>query len=285
MFSKSIRYFDVVSIALVLLATLLPVTEALAGLQLGVAPVRVEFDDRTRSAQVTLVNAGDTTGTLRLSLINQRMTESGELQQVDQARPGELFADKLIRFSPRQVTLAPGQSQVVRLAVRKPAELAPGEYRSHLLFAEEPQTGTLGDKDKPADNGLRIQVKALLGISIPVIIRHKTTPPKVSINSARLIKPSARESVPRLDLLLLRTGNASAYGELRAEYVPEKGERKLIGQINGLAIYTPGTRRSARMPLELLGNTRLSGGFIELSYREPAERGGRIMARARIPVP
>ena len=37
------------------------------------------------------------------------------------------------------MTLAPGETQAVRLLLRKPGNLADGEYRSHLLMQNVPK--------------------------------------------------------------------------------------------------------------------------------------------------
>ena len=45
-----------------------------------------------------------------------------------------LSAADLVRYSPRQVELAPGEVQTVRIQIRKPEGLKDGEYHSHLVF-------------------------------------------------------------------------------------------------------------------------------------------------------
>ena len=103
-----------------------------------VAPTRVVFEARRRSAEVTLVNIGTDTATYRISFVHQRMKPDGSLEAVDTPGPGEAFADDLVRFSPRQVTLEPRVAQTVRMQLRIPAGLTAGEYRSHLLFRAIP---------------------------------------------------------------------------------------------------------------------------------------------------
>ena len=124
-----------------LLATALLVTGYSASLQaagsLLVTPTRIVFEQRDRSAQVTLVNQSDQTSNFRISFIRQNMTEDGEFLPVPEGQDG-MFSDSMIRYSPRQVSLPPGQSQVIRLALRRPADLADGEYRSHMLFQALP---------------------------------------------------------------------------------------------------------------------------------------------------
>lgn len=107
-----------------LLAVLLP-RHAEANLMLN--PVRIVFENNQRAAQVDLINNGAETATFRIRLVNRRMSETGEFTVVDSAAPGEQFADGLLRYSPRQVVLAPGAGQAVRLMLRKPASLTPGD--------------------------------------------------------------------------------------------------------------------------------------------------------------
>ena len=94
-------------LALLLLAA--PIV-ANAAANLLVTPTRVLFEQRDRTAQVTLVNQGSETGEFRISFIRQNMTESGNFVPVPEGEAG-LFSDKIVRFSPRQVKLPPGQSQ------------------------------------------------------------------------------------------------------------------------------------------------------------------------------
>src|SRR5205823_6329510 len=74
-----------------------------------VAPTRVVLEGRQRTAEITLVNIGPATATYRISLVNLRMDKMGGTREVEasSAEPGERFANELVRFSPRQVTLVP----------------------------------------------------------------------------------------------------------------------------------------------------------------------------------
>ena len=64
---------------------------------------------------------------------------------------GQQFADKYLRFFPRRVTLAPNESQMVKLQMVKTNELQPGEYRSHLYFRAVPKEQPLGESDPKKD--------------------------------------------------------------------------------------------------------------------------------------
>lgn len=105
---------------------------------LTVSPTRLILGERDRSAQISLINRGADEATYRIEFVQYRMDENGQLQEIEEPNELEKFADPLIRFSPRQVLLKPNEAQTVRLLVRKPKDLAPGEYRSHLLFPDYP---------------------------------------------------------------------------------------------------------------------------------------------------
>ena len=108
--------------------------------QLMVSPTRVVFEGSDRSKQINLVNNGAETARYRISLVRRNMNADGKIVAVDENEPG-MYADEMVRFSPRQVTLAPGQSQTVRLMLRKKSGTADGEYRSHMLFQSLPDAG------------------------------------------------------------------------------------------------------------------------------------------------
>src|SRR5690606_18933622 len=141
----------------------------------------------------------------------RRMSEDGQFIPVDKAEAGENFADSMIVYSPRQFTLAPGSTQVVRIAVRKPADLPPGEYRSHLSFDRLPDSDAgatnIENVNKPTSpNEIGVQVTALLGVSIPVIVRHGETSAEVSVSNIQLKPPLTPDQPPMVALQLDRRG-------------------------------------------------------------------------------
>ena len=183
---------------LVLLAGLSPQSSRAQGAgDLVVTPTRVVFEDRTRNAQVTLSNRGAATATFRISLVDMEMTETGEMRQVEGSPQSS--AASLVRFAPRQIDIAPGAHQVVRLSLRKPADLADGEYRSHMFFRAVPPQSvgrSVADDTALQDNELQIQLIPIYGITIPVIVRQgqlqERLPPSAA--SSRRRPPNRRRS-------------------------------------------------------------------------------------------
>lgn len=255
--------------------------------QLALFPTRVVFEQNQRAAQVELMNTGIEAATYRIHLVNRRMGEHGEFMPVESPGPGERFADELLRYSPRQVIIPPGSSQTIRVLLRKPADLEPGEYRSHLQFDRVPEASgsnnleTLG-RGTGAQVGVVIQ--ALVGASIPLIVRHGETRASVTITDLALQAPGS-DGKPALALQLNRTGSRSSYGDLVVHYSPLGGPPVEVATAGGVAVYVPNALRRARMPLQLPAGVTLSSGSLEVTYRERAEAGGRVLAQARLALP
>lgn len=79
-------------------------------------------------------------------------------------------ASTMIRYAPRQVILQPGETQAVRLMVRKPTDLQDGEYRSHMLFQR--LQAVKGIETKATETSPGISMSLLIGTSIPIFIRE-----------------------------------------------------------------------------------------------------------------
>lgn len=96
-------------------------------------PKRVVFDARKKTEIINLTNTGKDTATYNISFIRIRMNENGSFETITEPDNGQFFADPFIRYYPRTVKLAPRESQVVKLQLKKTNALLPGEYRSHCI--------------------------------------------------------------------------------------------------------------------------------------------------------
>lgn len=267
-----------------LLVLLLPVSPALAELMLY--PTRIVFEGNQRAAQLELINNGTESATYRITLVNRRMSDTGAFSEIDDPLPGEQFAGDLLRYSPRQVTLAPGAGQTVRIMVRKPANLAAGEYRSHLLFARQPDPRgrtSVETSEAGADNEIGIVITALVGATIPVIVRHGTTGASVALRHLDLRQSAGK--APVLALNLERSGNQSVYGDLTVSFTPRGGSEQVVARTNGVAIYAPNPLRRANITLGQPAGSRLTDGVLRVSYRQQAEDGGAPLAEAVLQLP
>jgi P pilus assembly chaperone PapD len=254
--------------------------------QLMLFPTRVVFEKNQRSTQVDLVNNGSEAATYRISLVNRRMTDSGELAPAETPQEGELFAADMVQFSPRQITLQPGTSQTVRVMIRKPAGLAPGEYRSHLQFQRMPDArGPSSVEAKAADaREIGFFLNAMVGVSIPVIVRHDETSASVSLSHLELKKGDAGAK-PMLAMQFDRSGNRSVYGDLAVHFTPQGGAEQIVARVAGVAVYTPNALRRASLPLQPPAGTALARGTLRAVYRERPEAGGALLAESTLVLP
>ena len=271
-------------LTLSVLLFLLPASHA--GAELMLYPTRVVFAGNQRAAQLELINNGSERATYRISLVNRRMNETGAFSEIDTPLPREQFADDLLRYSPRQVTLEPGTGQAVRIMVRKPANLPTGEYRSHLLFAQQPEvrgSTSIEAHGPAAKNEIAIKLTTLVGISIPVIVRHGNTDASVSLTQLDLQQPPGK--APTLALQMKRSGSQSVYGDLTVSLIPARGAEQVIARANGVAVYSPNRVRRANITLQRPNGQRLTDGALRVSYREQAEDGGALLAEAVLQLP
>lgn len=254
-----------------------------------VAPTRVVFEGRTRAAEITLVNIGREPATYRISLYHLRMLESGEMKEIEVPEEGSPWSDDLVRYAPRQVTLDPNVSQVVRIQLRLPASLEDGEYRSHLLFRAVPREDAMPERsiEKPAGEdakGFSVRLTPIYGVSIPLIVRHGQTAATAALRNVSFQRARAAEEPAAVACDLARAGNQSLYGNVTVTFVPPSGAPRVVGMMNGVAVYTPLAQRVLRIPLQPPPGLTLSGGKLEVAFSRPEQNGERL-ASATLPLP
>lgn len=242
---------------------------ALAVGDLLVAPTRVILDG-SRGTEVVLNNIGSEPATYRISLEIKRMTAEGGLDEIaeENVTVAERAALDMIVFSPRRVTLPPNQPQVVRVGVRVPEGLPPGEYRAHMLFRSVPDAVPAeAVAAKSAGAGVSIALTPIYGITIPVIVRVGALGAEASIGEA-WVSQGADGSAFNFDLS--RTGGRSVYGDVEVTR-PGVSEPLLVAR--GVAVYPEvGARKvSLRVPDELAAKLK---GPVRIRYSEDREIGG-----------
>jgi P pilus assembly chaperone PapD len=264
-----------------LLGWLLLAPPAMADLMLH--PTRLVFEKNQRAAQVDLINDGSQSATYRIQLINRRMTEDGSITAITEPVPGEQFADGMLVFSPRQVTLAPGTTQTVRVMVRRPAGLAPGEYRSHLYFERLPDPGAADSVESQGQQQIGITLNVLVGASIPVIVREGDTDATATLSNLALQRGADGRNV--LAMQVERSGNRSVYGDLVVKFTPNGGAETELAHIGGIAVYTPNPMRRANVALANPPRGTLAHGTLRVTYRERPDAGGKLLAEASLVLP
>ena len=251
-------------------------------------PTRIVFDAKQRAAQVELMNSGSKPETYRLHMVNRRMGPNGEFIAIETPGAGEQFADAMLVFSPHQVTIPPGGSQVVRILLRRPAELAEGEYRSHLQFDRVADAEGSASVEQMARNNpqqVGVVIQALIGASIPVIVRQGQPRSQVKLSQLTLVPSGQGKSGGALSLAIEREGKASAFGDLAVSFTTAAGVTMELARANGLAVYVPNPSRNVLLPLTLPGGEPLPAGTLRVTFRERPEAGAKLLADAALTLP
>jgi len=245
-----------------------------------VSPVRVIFEGTKQKEEISLVNIGNDTTTYSVSFLQYNMNEDGNFKLIEKPDSGQMFADSYLRVFPRKVTLAPRESQVVRIQIRRKPDMQCGEYRSHLYFRAEKETAPLSLEVKKDSKLMAVQITPVFGISIPVIIHTGSVKVISSITDMRLDKQ--QDTVTNLKFVINRIGNISVYGDITAEYVPLKGKTVEIGLARGVAVYTSVDKRNFSVRLLNSSNLNLESGKIRVKFTSPKDSPYELYAEKEI---
>lgn len=228
--------------------SVLPKDGLLAQGSLLLTPKRVIFEGSKTSEAINLANVGKDTARYVISLVEYRMKTDGGFEEITQQEAGQYSAEPYLRYFPRTVTLAPNQAQLIRIQLtKKPAQMAAGEYRSHLYVRAVSKPTPMGEKES-ATSSIGVKLVPVFGLSIPVIIRVGESHTGTSITGLSL---TASETDPyNLSLSLNRTGNMSIYGDIYVKHLAPNGKSTDVGVVKGLAVYSPNPIRYIQLPLE-----------------------------------
>jgi hypothetical protein len=275
-----LRYYKIFLPLALLQAVIFP-SPTIAQGDLLLTPQRVVFEGPKRIEELNLANLGRDTARYVISLINLRMKEDGNFEEIAQPDTGQHFADNWVRFFPHSVILGPGESQAVKIQLTRPNGMAPGEYRSHMYFRAIPNEQPLGVKDSVPDTSISVRLIPIFGISLPVIIRIGENTTQTTLSDLSL--EMGQDTVPILNVVFHRTGNMSVYGDLVVDHMPGQGGKTVrVGVIRGIAVYTPNAIRRFRMPLANMPGINYHSGKLHIAYSTPSDHKLATIAEAEL---
>lgn len=280
-----IKVMDIYLLIIIFLMAILSLSSVVEA-NVTVNPTRLILEDGQRSATIRLINPDDQTAAYRISLIKLEMKETGDIEELEAAdsrekRLDSYFAQDLLRYSPRQVLLPPGQAQIVRVQMMIPPGLEAGEYRAHMLFQEIPSDETDQGSEMNAETGINIALRAVYGVSIPIIVRQGETWVELEITDL-LLGDNTETGLPELSLTINRKGNQSEYGDIEVSFISNNGEKRLLAAVRGTAIYTDIEKREYKISLRNTENLILEDGILEVVYKKLSEAGGEILAISQL---
>jgi len=245
-------------------------TKVMAQGNLMITPRRVVFEGQKKTQELNLANTGKDTARYLISMMEIRMREDGTFEQITAPDSGQNFASHYVRFFPRSVTLGPGEAQTVKIQIIKQSQLLAGEYRSHIYFRALPIEKPLGEKEISKDtSGISVHLTPIFGISIPVIIRVGEPNSQVNLSNTKF--EMMNDSIPVLNMVFNRAGNISVYGDLKIDFISSSGKVKQVGEIKGIAVYTPTSSRKIRITLDRIAGIDYKTGKLHIVYTTSAD--------------
>jgi fimbrial chaperone protein len=213
---------------------LLILTQFSAQAALMISPTRVVFSERDRAQELVLINSGNKATTYRLEWLQKKALPGGgyaELTQEDEINFPT--ASQMMRFSPKQVSLQPGERQIIKLVLRKPKGLKDGEYRSHLLFRALP-----APRDATSETGgMSMTLNLHMSYSLPVTVRQGKSDTKVSF-AGYTFSYDSNNNQGQLRVGLNKGGMHSSFGNILAYWTPAKGgAEQMIARVNAYSVY------------------------------------------------
>ncbi|GEM_PF-1966317 len=154
----------------------------------------------------------------RMEWVNLKMDPEGRKKMMapGETMPGVMPAQDYMYLSPRRLMLMPDQLQHLRLMVRRPSDLPPGEYRSYMVFSPEPVPKAFDPANPQVKVSQRTEatMDLLTGFRIPVFFLQGETVLNIAV-----INPGYgrnQQGKDGIHFIFAREGTRSAIGKMEA---------------------------------------------------------------------
>lgn len=239
-----------------------------------ISPTRVAFLERDRTHQVTLINNGTERRTYRIEWVEQTLLPAGGYKQ--EVPEGFKSASPFLRYSPKQVSLGPGERQIIKLLLRKPQDFADGEYRSHLKFVALPPESEI----EQVTAGIAMKLDAFLSYSIPIVIRQGSVDRLPNIEQVNFFRDSNNKAQIRVDMK--KDVSVGFVGNVIASFKTSDGNETEIARLNSVNFFHEQNARQLQLvPVHAIPST---SGEIITRFSGIHEYAGSILAEHKTPV-
>lgn len=223
---------------------------------ISISAYRIYLAEDQRDMSFIIFNREANFQDCNLSLTHNNFDENSNLSHVPDHIIPENSANEWIRFSPREFSLTPAQSQTIRFSMRRKANAQDGEYRSYLVIdcgiAHTPNT-----QDTP-----QVSLQTKLVHSVPIVVRSGKLEASVWFDDFEMTSKGLKFSMHR-------KGNRSVYGDLE---VIDKTTNDLIFVQRNFSIYPESKRFNF-----LIEEKNINPNNLKFRYTEKKEYGGNII--------
>ncbi len=257
-----------------------------ANATITITPMYIVIEGRQRYGDFNLINTSDEEQTYEMNWRFFKMAEeTGEYLIVDKPPTDFNIAENIV-FTPRKVTLAPRETQKVRLALRLKGEPpAPGDYRAHLEFNQvkkdvPPEPPPVQNSSDPEKHAVKVGVGVNVAYSVPVIYRVGEGDATATMGDVTTgINPNS--GAVEVYVPVTRAGTTSLMAILTVYYTPAGGTRTKVGEIANANIFSEATHRTFKCPLTV---NELKGGALEIVYKESDPKKDVIFAQRTLTI-
>ncbi|PKG37798.1 fimbrial biogenesis chaperone [Psychromonas sp. Urea-02u-13] len=266
------------NITLISFLCFLPV---LAQATLLISPSKVMLEDRQRSQELILINTSNEPRTYRLSWVERTLSEQGAYISLTKEQAKEhTTSSNMIRFSPKQVQLKPGQRQIIKLAVRRPKGLEDGEYRSHLKLEAIPDK-----RVTDSDGTMSMKVKMLFTYILPVSVRKGSASSQVTINKIDLYKARDKDDKGQLNVFLANNSKYSTTGNLIAYLSDNNGKERVVARHHDFTFYPDLNVTQARLFwVDQLCKIKGCTGKLRVAYEGIKKETGKLLTEYQMQI-
>ncbi len=216
---------------------------------LMLSPGTLVLNEQRRAAAISVGTTGDRLTTFEVNNSFFIQQSDGQLMAADPTT-AEGTAVDFVRVGPRRFVAEPGRGQQVRVAVRPPRDLTPGEYRMHLTVV------SAGDSDATptesvtteTDSGMRVVIPVRVARAVRVLYRHRIQPEGGDVNAVRRRHEGTDAAI---DFEVSRKGKTSLIAETEILAMSSRGTILSRWPGPAVSVYTENERRdfSARVPI------------------------------------
>lgn len=213
-----------------------------------ITPLHAIIEGRDRTVQVVLVNNSDSVATYRLEWrqLDQVEGTGGYIEATEETSDGKLDLKDFAVFSPRQITLGPREKQTVRVAVRRPADLPDGEYRTHITFRILERRDPVAPDANLNQNETRLKARVLASYSIPAIYRQGDYNVNIAFGQPSFsTNPKTGRMV--INLPVSRSGLHGVIGMIEVFHTPNGGQETRIASLANANLFPDITQRTFKI--------------------------------------
>ncbi len=238
-FARTRLCFDALHIK-ILLVLWLTVPAMVTAQEVMISPGTILLTQSKRSDVITVGSGADSFATFGVTDAFFIQSGDGQLRAVAPREPKN-SALSWLRVGPRKFSTEPGTGMQVRVAARPPADLAPGEYRLHLLIinrgSSEPQR--LERPNTTQEGAVSVEIPMMVSHGVRILFRNKVQP-----EGGRLEFLRKEPNGPYTDLVfdVVRLGMTSLIGKYQI-FTRSNGRDQDLGREFGVSVYEELDRR------------------------------------------